>query len=98
MLIGPPMATRGEHLVRADRRFATGAGLLGRLAAPGFKRVLDQLHGRLQFGGIEASLPGGASRRIGFHRPGPVATVAIHSWLALVRLATSGSVGWYKAW
>ena len=35
------MATRGEHLVRADRRFATGAGLLGRIAAPGFKRILD---------------------------------------------------------
>jgi len=92
------MATRGEHLVRADRRFATGTGLLGRVAAPGFKRVLDHLHQRLERGGIDASLPGGSSRRIGFHRPGPVAIVNIHSWLALVRLVTSGSVGWYKAW
>ena len=92
------MATRGEHLVRADRRFATGAGLLGRVAAPGFKQVLDHLHERLESGGIEASLPDGRDRRIGFHRAGPVAIVTIHSWLALVRLATSGSVGWYKSW
>ena len=92
------MATRGEHLVRADRRFATGAGIIGRIAAPAFKRVLDYLHDRLERGGIEASLPDGRERRIGFHRPGPVAVVTIHSWLALVRLVTSGSVGWYKAW
>ena len=92
------MATRGEHLVHADRRFATGAGLLGRVATPGFRRVLDHLHDRLEQGGIEAALPSGQKRRIGFHRPGPVAIVRIHSWLALVRLVTSGSVGWYKAW
>jgi cyclopropane-fatty-acyl-phospholipid synthase len=92
------MATRGEHLVRADRRFATGAGLLGRLAAPGFKHVLDLIHERLEYGGIVATLPNGTRRRLGFHRPGPVADVRLKSWLALVRLATSGSVGWYKAW
>ena len=28
----------------------------------------------------------------------PSAVVDIRSWMALVRLATSGSVGWYKAW
>ena len=98
MWIGQAMATRGEHLVRADRRFATGAGLLGRIAAPGFKRILDHLHDRLERGGIDALLPDGSRRRIGFHRPGPTAIVNIGSWLALVRLATSGSVGWYKAW
>src|SRR5688500_9787056 len=92
------MATRGEHLVRADRRFATGAGLLGRLAAPSFRRVLDRIHERLERGGVEATLPDRSQRRIGFHRPGPVAVVHLNSWLALVRLATSGSVGWYKAW
>ena len=92
------MATRGEHLVRADRRFATGAGLLGRIAAPSFKRVLDRIHERLECGGIEATLPDRSPRRIGFHHPGPVAVVHLNSWLALVRLATSGSVGWYKAW
>ena len=92
------MASRGEHLIKADRRFATGAGLLGRLAAPGFKRVLDLIHDRLERGGIDATLPDGSRQRIGFHRPGPVAVVRLHSWMSLVRLATSGSVGWYKAW
>jgi cyclopropane-fatty-acyl-phospholipid synthase len=92
------VASRGDHLVRADRRFATGAGLLGRLAAPLFARIVDQLDRRLLTGGIEAALPGGARRRVGFHAPGPVAVVELNSWMALVRLATSGSVGWYKAW
>ncbi len=92
------MASRGDHLVRADRAFATGAGPLGRLVAPAFARVLDQLHDRLERGGIEATLPDGTRRRIGFHAPGHVAVVRLASWMALVRLATSGSVGWYKAW
>ena len=92
------MASRGEHLVRADRRFATGAGVLGRLAAPGFRQVLDQIHERLTHGGIDARLPDGSRRRLGFHGPGPTAVVHLNSWMALVRLATSGSVGWYKAW
>jgi cyclopropane-fatty-acyl-phospholipid synthase len=92
------MASRGSHLLSADRSFATGAGLLGRLAAPAFARVLDQLHARLREGGIHATLPDGSTRAIGFHAPGPEPVVHLRSWLALVRLATSGSVGWYKAW
>ena len=92
------MATRGEHLVRADRRFATGAGIVGRLAAPGFRRVLDLIDERLDHGGIDVTLPNGSRRRLGFRRPGSRAVVHLKSWMALVRLATSGSVGWYKAW
>ena len=92
------MATRGEHLLRADRSFATGAGLLGRLAVPALSRVVDQLDQRLREGGIHATLPSGESRKVGFHAPGPEPIVQLHSWIALVRLATSGSVGWYKAW
>jgi len=92
------MATRGEHLVRADRRFATGVGVLGRLVAPGFRQVLDLIHHRLLHGGIETRLPDGSRRRLGFRGPGPTAVVHLNSWMALVRLATSGSVGWYKAW
>ena len=92
------MASRGEHLVRADRGFVTGGGWLGRLSAPLFARVVDQLDARLERGGIEGTLPDGTQRRVGFHAPGPVAVVRLHSWMALVRMATSGSVGWYKAW
>src|SRR5437763_4285792 len=92
------MSTRGEHLVRADRGFATGGGVLARLIAPAFSKVLDQINRRLVRGEIEAVLPGGDTHRLGFHGKGPKAIVRLSSWLALVRLATSGSVGWYKAW
>ena len=92
------MSTRGEHLLHADRRFATGGGTLARIAAPAFAKVLDQIDRRLLVGGIEVIEPGGSKRRLGFRRDGPAAVVRINSWLALVRLATSGSVGWYKAW
>ena len=92
------MSTRGEHLVRADRRFATGGGVLARLTAPAFAKLLDQIDRRLVRGGLDVTLPSGSKRRVGFHAPGPDAAVRIRNWLALVRLATSGSVGWYKAW
>ncbi len=92
------MASRGDHLVRADRHFATGGGMVARLAAPAFARLLDQLDQRILAGGIHGTLPSGERRNIGFHAPGPEPVVHLHSWLALVRVATSGSVGWYKAW
>jgi cyclopropane-fatty-acyl-phospholipid synthase len=92
------MSTRGEHLLHADRRFATGGGTLARLAAPAFAKVLDEIDRRLPSGGIEVIQPDGSMRRLGFRKDGPVAVVRFNSWLALVRLATSGSVGWYKAW
>src|SRR5437868_79053 len=92
------MSTRGEHLVRADRGFATGGGLLARLTAPAFSKVVDQIDRRLACGGVEATLPRGERRLLGFHGKGPKAVVHLSSWLALVRLATSGAVGWYKAW
>ena len=89
---------RGEHLVRADRGFATGGGLLARAAAPAFARVLKHIDERLARGGIDVTLPDGSDRRIGFRGPGPAAVVRLNIWMALLRLATSGSVGWYKAW
>jgi cyclopropane-fatty-acyl-phospholipid synthase len=92
------MSTRGEHLLRADRRFATGGGTIARLTAPAFAKVLDQIDRKLAVGGIEAILPDGDKRRLGFHATGRTAVVRLSSWRALVRLATSGSVGWYKAW
>ena len=93
---------RGRHLVSADRGFATGGGLLARaaarIAAGGFHRLLDRIDRGLAQGGIEATLPDGSTRRLGGQTPGPTPVVRLHSWRALVRLATSGSVGWYKAW
>jgi cyclopropane-fatty-acyl-phospholipid synthase len=92
------MSTRGEHLVHADRAFATGGGRLTKLFSPAFSNVLDEIGRRLERGGLEATLPGGGQRRIGFTAPGPKAVVRLHGWMSLVRLALSGSVGWYKAW
>ncbi|MEO6199244.1 MAG: cyclopropane-fatty-acyl-phospholipid synthase family protein [Sphingomicrobium sp.] len=92
------MASRGQHLVRADRRFATGGGLLSRLIAPAYERIVDQIDRRLLIGGIDSILPAGDARHVGFHGDGPVAIVHLKRWRALVRLAVSGSVGWYKAW
>lgn len=92
------MSTRGEHLVRADRRFTTGGGVLARLAAPAVSRMLDVIDGGLDRGGLEVTLPNGVKRRIGFRAAGANAAVQLNSWMALVRLAASGSVGWYKAW
>jgi cyclopropane-fatty-acyl-phospholipid synthase len=92
------MASRGQHLVHGDRGFATGGGRLARLLAPAFGAVLDQIDRRLASGGIELTRPDGSERRIGFRAAGPTAVVRLKSWMSLVRLATSGSVGWYKAW
>jgi cyclopropane-fatty-acyl-phospholipid synthase len=92
------MASRGAHLVRSGSLFVNGSGIVGRLFARGMERLLDQLDEKLEAGGIEASLPDGSRRRIGFHNDGPAAVVQLNSWYALVRLATSGSIGWYRAW
>ena len=79
-------------------QFASGSGLLGRLFARSFSVVLDQIEERLEVGGLDVSLPDGSRRRIGFRADGPIAIVRLHSWYALVRLVTSGSIGWYRAW
>ena len=89
---------RGRHIVAADRGFATGGGLLARLGAGGFHRILDRIDAGLVEGGIDATLPDGTHRILGGRAPGPMPVVRLHSWRSLVRLVTSGSVGWYKAW
>ncbi|HEX8258458.1 MAG TPA: cyclopropane-fatty-acyl-phospholipid synthase family protein [Allosphingosinicella sp.] len=90
--------SRGRHLVAADRGFATGGGLVARLFGGGFRRILDRIDAGLAEGGIDATLPDGSKRLLGGRAPGPVPVVRLHSWRSLVRLVSSGSVGWYKAW
>jgi cyclopropane-fatty-acyl-phospholipid synthase len=92
------MSTRGAHLVHGDRGFTTGGGLVARLMAPAIGGILDRIDLRLERGGIDVTLPDGTRRRLGFRRPGATAVVELKSWMSLVRLAVSGSVGWYKAW
>ena len=92
------MTDRGRHLVSADRAFATGGGVLARLLGGSFRHVLDRIDAGLAHGAIDATLPDGSSRRLGGRADGPEPVVRLHSWNSLVRLMTSGSVGWYKAW
>ncbi|MEA3063715.1 MAG: cyclopropane-fatty-acyl-phospholipid synthase [Sphingomonadales bacterium] len=89
---------RGRHLVAADRRFATGGGLLARGLSGRFARILDRIDRGLEQGAIEAILPDGSHRILGGRAAGPRPIVHLRSWRALARLITSGSVGWYKAW
>jgi cyclopropane-fatty-acyl-phospholipid synthase len=73
-------------------------GLLARLVAPGFNKLLDRIDAGLKAGALRVSLPDGSQRRLGGRAKGFQAEVAIADWRALVRLAVLGSVGWYQAW
>ena len=88
----------GARLIAGGRRFNSGGGLVARLFAPLFARVLDHVDAGLAEGRIEATLPDGAQRVLGNRAPGPVAIVDLRSYRALVRLWRAGSVGWYVAW
>ena len=92
---------RGKALLRADRAFRSGGGLawlMARAPAGFFHRMLDRIDSGLKFGTLEGRLPDGSVRLLGGRGKGPVAHVDLHNWAALVRLALSGSVGWYRAW
>ncbi|MEZ5708641.1 MAG: cyclopropane-fatty-acyl-phospholipid synthase family protein [Blastomonas sp.] len=88
---------RGRHVVKAGRGFAT-AGLVSRLFARGFGPVIDRIDAGLAHGSILATLPDGSRRMLGGRGAGPVAEIHLHDWRSLLRLASSGSVGWYRAW
>jgi len=92
------MLQRGKHLTAADRGLATGGGFAARLFAGGFHRMLDRIDAGLVEGRIDATLPDGSFRSLGGRGEGPAVVVHLRSWRSLVRLAASGSVGWYKAW
>ncbi|MBD3745929.1 MAG: class I SAM-dependent methyltransferase [Sphingopyxis terrae] len=92
---------RGKALLRADRAFRSGgfiARLVGRAPAGLFHRLLDRIDAGLGKGTLEGHLPDGSVRILGGRGKGPTAIVHLKSWSALVRLAMSGSVGWYRAW
>jgi cyclopropane-fatty-acyl-phospholipid synthase len=92
---------RGRQLLQADRAFRSGgliAGVMARAPAAFFHGRLDKIDAGLDHGTLEGHLPDGSVRILGGRGSGPVAVVHLHSWAALVRLALSGSVGWYRAW
>lgn len=60
--------------------------------------MLDRIDAGLARGAIDLRLPEGSRRRLGGRVPGFAAFVDLRNYRALLRLATSGSVGWYQAW
>lgn len=89
---------RGGDLLAGAARFERGPGLLARLIAPGFHKVLDRIDAGLAAGSITVHLPDGTTRLLGGRALGFDAEVHIRDWRALMRLATNGSIGWYQAW
>ena len=93
-----PTSPRGRDLIEGSFNFARRPGMLARLVAPGFGKILDRIDKALVSGSIAATLPDGSRRELGGRAPGFDCTVELRSWNALVRLASNGSVGWYQAW
>lgn len=91
-------SSRGEHLLKADRGFSTGSSWFTRLSAPGFHKFLDRIDTGLEIGVLEAKLPDGKTRILGNRAPGVAAQIELKSWRPLIRLMTSGSVGWYRGY
>lgn len=92
---------RGRHLVGADKGLVAGrlwAKLWSRGQATVFHAVLDRIDAGLEHGILEGHLPDGSVRLLGGRGEGPHAVCELTSWMALVRVANSGSVGWYVAW
>ena len=89
---------RGRELIEGGKRFARTPGLLARLIAPRFEKVLRRIDAALVSGTIHGTLPDGAPRTLGGRAPGVECAVHLKSWKALIRLASNGSVGWYQAW
>jgi cyclopropane-fatty-acyl-phospholipid synthase len=63
-----------------------------------FHRVVDRIDAGLAVGQIDIFLPDGSFRVLGGRAAGPSCTVIVRRWRAFVRLARSGSVGWYEGW
>lgn len=81
---------------RALRRY--GGALWARLPARPFEPILARVDAGLLAGSLELHLPDGSVRILGGREPGFTAIVHLESWRAVLRLALSGSIGWFRAW
>jgi len=81
---------------RALRRY--GGVLWAHMPSWPFRGMLRRIDAGLLQGTLELHLPDGMIRLLGGREQGFSAIVHLDSWRALARLATGGSVGWYRAW
>lgn len=89
---------RGRDLIQGSKAFARKPGLIARLVAPGFGKMLDRIDRALVSGTIHGTLPDGTPRKLGGRAPGFECEFELRSYKALIRIATNGSVGLYQAW
>jgi cyclopropane-fatty-acyl-phospholipid synthase len=92
------VSQRGLDLVAGGKTLRSGSGWLARAWAGGWHKVLDRIDAGLASGAIHTRLPDGTWRLLGGRTAGFEAEVEIRDWRALLRLATTGSIGWYQAW
>ncbi len=63
-----------------------------------FEPILRRVDQGLLHGSIELHLPDGSVRMLGGREQGFTAIVHLDSFRAFIRLATAGSIGWFRAW
>lgn len=71
---------------------------VAKAVAPIFHRLLDRIDRGLEHGALEAILPDRTRRVLGGRADGPRCQVHLRRWRGLLRLASGGSAGWYRAW
>ncbi len=89
---------RGERLVEGGWRIGAGPEWLARLMAGGVSNIIGRIDAGLKHGSIRVTLPDGSQRMLGGRAPGFDAVVKLNSYRALLRLATSGSIGAFQGW
>lgn len=82
----------------AVRHVDSKPGLLSRLYFGSFSRLVDRIDSAIERGSMHATLPDGSTRLLGGRGKGIDCSLTLHDWRGLIRLATSGSQGWYQAW
>ncbi|MEM6856411.1 MAG: cyclopropane-fatty-acyl-phospholipid synthase family protein [Pseudomonadota bacterium] len=95
---GARQGARGEQLLSGGDRFAGSPGFFSKLIAPGFRAIINAVDQGLEHGSMLAHLPDGTTRLLGGRAPGFDVRIELKDWRALLRLATSGSIGWYQAY
>ncbi len=89
---------RGTALTDRARAFEREPGLLARMFAPAFAKMLERIDAALVSGTIHGTLPDGTPKVLGGHAPGFECVFELRSYNALMRIATNGSVGLYQGW